>query len=202
MQSVAETIRSLKPNVSREEALRHFTGGARGVAAGILQGRARSMAELYIPYRLYRVNVRNGGREESRIYALDAVEGTLDLFEFPELPGEQELVTLKTRNLLPSRLSAEQTREKLMDKVRRLLFSRGFVRLRDLQLEATAVAGELYLPYWVCFRGSDAAAKLEILDAVRRRSEGGKVRGMVRDWLQSSPENGFEVGLDCSLGNG
>src|ERR1035441_5727166 len=75
MRSVAETIRSLKPNVSREEALRHFTGGARGVAAGILQGRARSMAELYIPYRLYRVNVRNGGREESRIYALDAVEG-------------------------------------------------------------------------------------------------------------------------------
>src|ERR1035438_2772639 len=172
MRSVAETIRSLKPNVSREEALRHFTGGARGVAAGTLQARTPSMAELYIPYRLYRVNVRNGGREESRIYALDAVEGTLDLFEFPELPGEQELVTLKTRNLLPSRLSAEQTREKLMDKVRRLLFSRGFVRLRDLQLESTAVAGELYLPYWGCFFGRDAGAQLGKLGSGREEGRG------------------------------
>lgn len=207
MPSVAETIRSLKPNVSREEALRHFTGGARGVAVGILQGRARSMAELYIPYRLYRVNVINGEREESRIYALDAVEGTLDLFEFPELPGERELVTLKTRNLLPHGFGAEQTREKVLDKVRRVLFSRGFARLRDLRMDATAVADDLYLPYWVCFRGSGSAVKLEILDAVRRRSEGGKVRGMVRDWLQSPPankfeENGFEDGLDRRLGNG
>ena len=202
MQSVAETIRSLKPNVCREEALQHFTGGVRGLASNLFRGRPRSMADLYIPYRLFHVKVRNRGREESWIYALDAVESTLDLFEFPELPDEQKVVTLETRNAIPGRLTAEHMLEPLMGKVRRLVFSRGFVRLRDLQLEATAVAGELYLPYWVCFRGSDAAAKLEILDAVRRRSEGGKVRGMVRDWLQSSPENGFEVGLDCSLGNG
>ena len=63
MQSVARTIRSLKANVSREEALRHFTSGTRGVAAAVLRGRARSMAELYIPYCLFRVNIRNAGRE-------------------------------------------------------------------------------------------------------------------------------------------
>jgi hypothetical protein len=200
MPGAAETIRSLKPNVSREEALLHFTGGARGGAARILQGRARSMAELYIPYRLFQVKIKNGGREESRIYGLDAVEGTLDLFEFPKFPAEQELVTLKTRNFLPCRLAAEQMKEKLIDKVRRLLFSRGFVRLRDLQMEATAIAGDLYLPYWVCFRGSERAAKLEIMDAMRRRSEGGKVRGLVRDWLQSSPENTFENSPDRRVG--
>ena len=158
------------------------------------------MAELYIPYRLFQVKIKNGGREESRIYALDAVEGTLDLFEFPQFPAEHELVTLKTRNLLPCRMAAEQMKEKLIDKVRRLLFSRGFVRLRDLQMEATAIAGDLYLPYWVCFRGSERAAKLEIMDAMRRRSEGGKVRGLVRDWLQSSPENTFENSPDRRVG--
>ena len=187
MPSVAETIRSLKPNVSREEALRHFTAGIRGMAANCSRGRARSLAELYIPYRLFHVTIRNSGREETTIYALDAVEGTLDLFEFPEPPGERELVPLQTRNVLPSRLKADQARKRLLDKVRRVVFSRGFARLRDLQMAAQAVPGDLYVPYWVCFRGADYAAHLEILDAVRRRPEGTKVRRLVEDWLRSSP---------------
>ncbi len=195
MQSAPETIRSLKPNVSREDALRHFTEGTRAVAADILRGRPRSMADLYIPYRLFEANIRNDGREEKKIYAIDAVEGTLDLFSFPQLPAEQELLTVKTRNFLPSRLRPEQATEKLIDKVRRLLFLRGFSRLRNPQIESSAIGDTLYLPYWVCFRGSDRAAKLEILDAVRRKSEGGKMRALVRDWLQSSPENRFEESL-------
>ena len=186
MQSVGETIRSLKPNVSREEALRHFTSGVQGVAAGVIRGRAQSIAELYIPYRLFRVKITNRGREETRTFALDSVEGTLDLFEFPELPGESEVVEIKSRNVLPCRLAAEEMQEQLMGKVRRLVFSRGFLRLRDLQMEATAVAGELHLPYWICFRGNAEAVRLEILDAVRRRSEGGKVRELVQDWLKAS----------------
>jgi hypothetical protein len=187
MPSVAETIRGLKPNVSREEAVRHFTGGVRGMAANFLRGRARSMAELYIPYRVFQVKIRNSGREETRIYALDAIEGTLDLFEFAEPPGDRELVTLKSRNALPPRLTADQAREQLLDKVRRVIFSRGFARLRDWQMEARAVPGDLYVPYWACFRGDDHAAKMEILDAVRRRPEGAKVRRLVEDWLRSSP---------------
>lgn len=195
MQSTPETISSLKPNVSREDALRHFTEGTRAVAADILRGPARSMADLYIPYRLFQVNIRNDGREEKKIYAIDAVEGTLDLFSFPQLPPEQGLLTVKTRNFLPSRLQPEQATEKLIDKVRRLLFSRGFSRLRNPEIEAAAIGDNLYFPYWVCFRGREHAAKLEIMDAVRRKSEGGKVRAMVRDWLESSPENRFEVSL-------
>lgn len=186
MQNVGETIRILKPNVSREEAIRHFTAGAGGVLAAVLRGRARSIAELYIPYRLFQVKITNHGHEESRIYALDTVEGTLDSFEFSELPREHEVVTLKTRNALPSRLAAEQMREQLIGKVRRVVFSRGFVRLRDLQIEANAVEGNVYLPYWVCFRGRDQMAKLEILDAVRRKPEGGKVRELVEGWLRST----------------
>jgi hypothetical protein len=185
MQSVAETIRCLKPNVSREEALKHFTGGARGVMAAVLRRPARSMAELYIPYRLFEVTISNRGRDEAKVYALDAVEGTLDLVEFPEVPNDRDLVTIKTRNALPCLLEAEQTREQLIGKVRRLVFLRGFVRLQDFQMKASVVPGEFYVPYWVCFRGVAQAAKVDILDAVRRRPEGGKVREMVENWLRS-----------------
>jgi hypothetical protein len=185
MERAAAMVRSLKANVTREEALRHFTGGARGMAAAVLRGRARAMAVLYIPYRLFRVKIRNGGSEEKRVYALDAVEGTLDLFEFLEMPVERELVTVESRNALSSLLPAEQARERLMGKVRRVVFSRGFMRLRDWEMEA-AVADEFHVPYWVCFRGAGQAAKLEILDAVRRRLEGGKVRELVERWLQAS----------------
>ena len=68
--------------------------------------------------------------------------------------------------------------EELIGKVRRLVFARGFLRLRDLQMEAVATAGNLYLPYWVCFRGTAEALKLDILDAVRRRPEGAKGSGI------------------------
>lgn len=176
-------IRTLRANVSHEEALRFFTGGVRGLAANLSRGRARGVAELYIPYRLFRVEIRNGGREEGRVYALDSVAGVLDLFEFSQLPGDDEVVTVATRNALPCRLTAERAREMVVDKVRRVVFSRGFMRLRDLQIEATAM-GELYFPYWVCFRGGEDDAKVEVMDAVRQRAEGGKVRGLVEEWLR------------------
>jgi hypothetical protein len=189
-----KNICSLRANVSREEASRHFTGGLRGVAAGFIRGRARSIADLYIPYRLFRVKISNRGREEIRIFALDAVEGALDLFEFPGLPGESEVVALKTRNVLPCRLAPEQMQQLIMNQVRRLVFSRGFLRLQDLQMEATAIAGEVYLPYWVCFRGNAQVARLEVLDAVRRKPEGGKVRGLVQDWLRGDSARDEGVG--------
>ena len=184
----AAMVRSLRANVTRDEALRHFTGGARGLAAAVLRGRARSMAELYIPLRLFRVKIRNGGSEDNRIYALDAAEGTLDLFEFLEMPGERQLLTVESRNALASLLSAEQARERLMEKVQRVVFSRGFMRLRDFQVDA-ALADEFHVPYWVCFRGTGQSAKLEIMDAVRRRLEGGKMRQLVERWLQDSSMN-------------
>jgi len=184
MQRVGTKIRSLKANVSREDAIRFFTSGIGGLTAAFWKGRARSLAELYLPYRIYQVRMRNRGREEATFYAIDAVEGTLDLFEFPQLPDE--LVTLETRNALPCRTVPERSRELLMNKVRRVVFSRGFIRLKNLELEATAIPGEVYVPYWVCFRGGDQIAKLAILDAVRRKPEGAKVRHLVEEWLKAS----------------
>lgn len=187
-------IRSVKPNATREEAIRLFTGGLLNFAANLIQGRVRSIAELYIPYRLFRVKITSVGREESRIMALDAVQGVLDLFEFPALPTESDLLTIETRNVLPAALGDSQMQERLIAKVRRIVFTRGFFQLRDLQIEADPIPGDYCVPYWICFRGANGAARIAVIDAVRRTREGAKVRRMIEEWLRSGVETPAAIG--------
>jgi hypothetical protein len=190
MERATETIRSLRPNVSREQAMRQFTGGVHGRLASLLKGPARLSAELHIPYRLFQVTVTNSGRDENRIYALDSVAGALDLFEFREIPKEPGVLAVTTRNAVPSLLAEERARELIVDKVRRVVFSRGFARLRNFRLEAEAVPGEIHVPYWICLHGNDKTLRIEVLDAVRGRTEGAKVCRLVEDWLRSTAEIG------------
>lgn len=177
-------IRSLRPNVSREEALRHFEGGALNFLANALRGRIQSIAEFYIPFRLFQVSITNAGNTQSSIFALDARKGTLDIYQF-EVPPK-DLLDVTSRNVLPPLLSEPDARSRLLAKVRRLIFSRGFFKLRDVQLEAVALPREVWVPYWVCFRGRNGRVSLSILDAVRRRPEGAKARHLLEDWLRSS----------------
>ena len=179
-------VRSLRPNVTREEATRHFTAGVANVARDLFRGRVRSIAELYIPYRFFRVTVRSSGRRQEQIFAIDAVDGSLDLFEFPAFPSDVQLYTVETRNLLQAAFDVAESRERLVAKIRRIIFMHGFFRVRDLEIDAEPIPGELCVPYWVAFRGVNGRASITVLDAVRRRSEGGKVRQMVEAWLQSA----------------
>ena len=178
-------IRSLKANVTREQAIRHFTEGIVNRAGDLMRGSVRSVAELYIPYRLFQVRVFSGGREESQVFALDAVRGVLDLYRLPALTADDALITVETRNVLPASLEASLAEARLIGKVRRMIFTRGFFRVRDLKIEAMPLPGEICVPYWVCFRGSAERAHLAVLDAVRRRPEGAKVRRLVEEWLRS-----------------
>jgi hypothetical protein len=178
-------IHALRPNVTRDEALNQFTGGLRGALTTLSRGSARGLAELYIPYHLFHILISNDGREARSIYAIDAVAGILDPFEFPQLPDDTQIMSISTRNLLPIRLAPDQAREMLLDKVRRHVFSRGFSRLRDLHFSATPIPDPLYFPYWLCFRGSERNVKIEVLDALRRRIDGAKTRSLVHDWLRS-----------------
>ena len=41
-----------------------------------------------------------------------------------------------------------------------------------------------WVPYWVAFHGEDSRVSLSVIDAVRRRVEGAKVRALLKDWLQ------------------
>jgi hypothetical protein len=181
----SKKIRSLKPNVSREQAIRHFSEGALNLAVNLTHGRVRSVAELYIPFRTFRVKITSSSREQSRTLALDAVQGVLDLFEFPVPPAESDLLTIETRNVLPRSLDDSQMRERIIAKVRRIIFGQGFFKLRDLQIEADVIPGEYCVPYWVCFRGGRGIVHLAVLDAVRRKREGAKVRHMIEEWLGS-----------------
>ena len=67
--------------------------------------------------------------------------------------------------------------------MRRTLFRRGFFQLRNMRLEVEALAEEVCVPYWVAFRGRGKQAQVDVLDAVRRSPEGGKVRRLIEQWL-------------------
>jgi hypothetical protein len=179
-------IRALKPNVTREQAIEIFTKGSTNLLASVIRGRARSISDLYIPYRFFQVRVISSGKEAVRIFALEAFRGAMDLYEFPVVPSEASLLALSTRNVLPSTLDALHAQEVVIARVRRLIFSRGFFRIRDLHIETGALSVEISIPYWVCFRGSSQRVHISVLDAVRRRLEGSRARHLVEEWLHSS----------------
>lgn len=174
-------IRSLKPNVTQEEAVRAFSGG--GVSAvywRMRSGPLRRIADAYVPSFLYRVKYAGA---PARLFAIDAVEGSLDLFEFPRIPAERELLDLSGRNRLLVSLTEERAAELLRDKVLHVIFQQGFFKLRDTRLEITPVRCELHLPYWLGFHERDGAVRCRVMDAVRRRMEGAKACAFFEQWL-------------------
>jgi len=173
----------LRSNVSREQALQQLASGVTGAVRAFLQGPVRSVADFYIPFALFQVKIVNAGSREFQILGLDSVSGSLDLYHFPHIPDAAELISLDTRNSPQPLLDPERAREILIEKVRRVLFQRGFFRMRDLRIEAEPLPGELCVPYWVVFRGRGSTARVSVLDAVRRKSEGAKVRHLLEAWL-------------------
>jgi hypothetical protein len=178
-------IRSLRANVTREEAMQQFSSGMFDFLRETTFGPLRSVADFYIPFRLYQIEILNGGKRDHRIFGLDAVNGSLDLYHFEQLPSERELTYLETRNCSEALLGEAEANQIVIAKVQRLLFSTGFFRVRNLQITAEPVAGEIYVPYWVGFRGRGIRARLAVIDAVRRKPEGAKVRHLLRTWLTS-----------------
>ena len=177
-------IRSLRPNVTRQEAIEHFHSVCPlRLARDLAQGPLRSVAELYIPFRLFQVRIANRGRAEDRLLGLDAVTGKLDLYQFDHLPTDDETICLETRNCPAPQLDTSNGNGLLIAKLRRHLYGRGFFRIRDLHISAEPLPGELYIPYWLAFRGSGVHTRLAVLDAVRRQLEGAKVRHLVEAWL-------------------
>ncbi len=176
-------LRSLRANVGPAEATSAFRGGWEGLRHWMGQGTLRSVAPAYVPFRLYEVEMTDGARRGRSWFALDAVSGTLDLYGFEHPPAAGELEEVETRNRLEPMLGDEQAMEALKDKLRRLMFQRGFFRIRNLELRTKIAAPDLYVPYWIGFYESGAAVRIRVLDAVRRRFEGGKARALFESWL-------------------
>ena len=178
------TIRSLRANVTREEAIRTFTApGAAAMYWKLRSGSLQRIADAYIPFRIYRVRYPMGGALHTHLFGLDAVDGSLDLFEFATPPGEAETVAVVTRNRPAATLPELRGEALLRDKVLRVIFQQGFFKLRKVKLEMEQLPGEIHLPYWLGFYGSREDLRCRVLDAVRRRIEGAKASALFEQWL-------------------
>jgi hypothetical protein len=145
-------------------------------------GPLQRIAEIYVPFHLYRVDYDLGREHQSRLFAIDAVEGSLDLFEFSAQPGRDELVQIETRNVLPTNLSDDAAQQLLREKVLRVIFQQGFFKLRDTNLTMNRIPLELHLAYWLAFYGKNSV-RCRVLDATRNRIEGAKAAALFETWL-------------------
>jgi hypothetical protein len=178
-----KTVQTLKPIVSQQQALHAFT------AAGIsslywrsLRGPVQRLAQVYVPFILFRVRYETGRTVNRRLFGIDSVDGSLDMFEFPRVPVTGELLQLETRNSLPSELPAERAREIFREKVLRVIFQQGFFKLREPRVDITREDATVHLPYWLAFYG-EQPVRCRVMDAVRRRMEGGKASAFFETWL-------------------
>jgi hypothetical protein len=179
------SIQTLKSNVSQSAALQKFSApGPAALLRPLRLGPLQRIAQLYVPFHLYRVAYNLGREHQSRLFAIDAVEGSLDLFEFPTPPTRDELVQLESRNILPANLSDVAAREHLREKVLRVIFQQGFFKLRDANLTIERIPLNLHLAYWLAFYGKDTA-RCRVLDATRNRIEGAKASALFESWLSS-----------------
>jgi hypothetical protein len=186
---MAVQIVSAKPNVSESDALRIFSSFGFGRLFWTLRhGRLERIASVYVPFWLYRARYRMNRTEVSRFFALDAVDGSLDPFEFPGLPAAEQLVSLSTRNCFRAQLDPETAKERLREKILRIVFQQGFFKLRNVQLEITRDPLEIHMPYWLAFYGNSRATgsapvRCRVLDGVRRKLEGAKACVFFEHWL-------------------
>lgn len=176
-------IQTLKPNVTQQEALRTFSGlGPSTLYWRMRSGPLRRIADVYVPYWLYRVQYNLGRATHATLFAIDAVNGSLDLFTFPCIPAADDLTSIHTRNRVAPSLTQPAAVAVLRQKVLRVIFQQGFFKVRNLQLEIAPQPLELHVPYWLGFYGN-AAARCRVLNAVRRRIEGAKASAMFESWL-------------------
>ena len=185
-------IRSLQPALDRELALRNFSpAGPLGILRRWRTGKLLGISDIYIPYRLYRVQVEDIRVRNARFLAVDAMSGVLDPYEFPEPPLPGQSVEVETSNALPVRLAETETRAFVLEKLRRLLFSAGFFRLAKPVMTAEMTGATFYIPYWVGFYGGPQNVRVQVLNAVRGTIEGSKVSSLVKTWLLERSGDGL-----------
>jgi hypothetical protein len=178
------SIVAMRPNVTQEEAVREFS--SRGLSSmywRMTAGRLQRIAEAYVPYQFYEVSYVMARAPQTRLFAMDVVDGSLDLFEFPQLPSRQQLVTMDTRNCVEPSLSAAAADELLREKALRIIFQEGFFKVREASLHFSRKPDIVHLPYWLGFYASGGIVRCRVMDAVRRRVEGAKASAFFEQWL-------------------
>jgi hypothetical protein len=122
-------------------------------------------------------------RQQTSYIAVDALRGMLDPYQFERRLDDADLVTISSRNRISATLDVEAASQVVIDTVRRILFQTGVYRLRAPRILVQHEALDLHVPYYLGFYGNGTLARLRVLDAVRRRFEGGKARALFEGWL-------------------
>jgi len=178
------TIPVLKPNVTQQEAVRVFSsGGPAGWYWSMRSGPLQRIANVCVPFYLFRVRYQLNRTKVQRWFALDAVKGSLDLFEFAHPPSPEALETIETRNFLETLLPDEEATARVREKALRVIFQQGFFKLRSRQIEIERESSVFYMPYWLGFYGGRGPVRCRVMDAVRRRVEGAKAAAFFEQWL-------------------
>ena len=149
----------------------------------IKAGTLERIADAYVPYQFYEVSYVMARAPQTRLFAMDAVDGSLDLFEFPKLPLEPQTVLVETRNRLQPALADAIADELLREKVLRAIFQQGFFKVRDSTIKFSRQPATIYMPYWLGFYAAGKNVRCRVLDAVRRRMEGAKASAFFEEWL-------------------
>jgi hypothetical protein len=193
-------IRSLQSGLTRELALRRLSPPwPFGILRRWMTGKLLGVSEIYIPYRLYSLNIQGRSARNIRFLAVDAATGTLDPYEFSAEPSQSRCLEVETRNRLPIRLDQNETHALVLEKVRRLLFSKGAALTGAPTIAAECVGPEFYIPYWAGFFGEELNVRVLMLNAVRGTMEGNKIAGAVKAWLlERADENLTAAGVECS----
>jgi hypothetical protein len=170
--------------VSQVDAVRAFSKpGISSMYWRIKAGTLERIADAYVPYQFYEVSYVMARAPQTRLFAMDAVDGSLDLFEFPHLPIELQTLVLETRNRLEPSLADANADELLREKVLRVIFQQGFFKVRDATIKFSRQSTTIYMPYWLGFYATGNIVRCRVMDAVRRRMEGAKASAFFEEWL-------------------
>jgi hypothetical protein len=140
------------------------------------------MSECFIPYRLYKVKIYDRGATVIRLLAVDSVSGTLDPIEFSGTTLESGCH--ETRNVLPQKLSEDETRAIVLRQARRIVFSSALIQSSNPSIEVDLVQSDFYLSYWIGFYGDKKDMDLLVLNATILSYEGGKLTECVKAWIR------------------
>lgn len=170
--------------MDRELALKNFSSrGLGGWMRRSISGKLIGTAEIYIPYRLYKITIRDRQMSAARFLAVDAVSGIFDPIEIRNMGFDCQLV--ETRNFLPLQVAESDTQAIVLSRTRKVLFSSGVFRLREPEISVELVENGFHVGYWAGFYGNKKKMNVLVLDAMTQTIAGGKMTEHVKNWLNN-----------------
>jgi len=180
---------SLRSTLTEREAIEAFRRHDSAWMRRVRRSHLRSIARAFVPYYAFHVTMADGRRQETSLFAVDAVHGTLDPFQFEGSVASLALEPINGSNSLTATLGVDAAWPILVDKLRRVVFQGGFWRIGTPRFSADREPLLLHVPYWVGFYADGPRVQLEVLDAVRRCFEGAKARALFQSWLEDAPQS-------------